>query len=441
MTRPARRRPSARPALWAAAVLLPAAIYFGLPHVPPVGEPPALHLPPGTAFPPSTLAFTPQALGPPGSPQAKLTNVQIHDLDRDGRPDVLACDAQRGRVLWYRQEPGGEWTERTLGDADLAAPCHVEVADVNADGHPDLVVACLGSVWPTDEKVGRVVALVNDGKLNFATRVLAEDLRRVADVQPGDLDGDGDVDLAVAEFGYDRGAVRWLENRGNLSFREHMLYASPGAIHVPLVDLDGDGKLDVVALMSQEDEEVVAFDNRGGGRFGPRRVLLGMANIDHGSSGLFVTDLNRDGRPDLLLTNGDNLEVEYPAPQPWHGCLWLENVGGGKFTFRRIAAVAGVYAAAAGDLDADGDTDVVLASMFNDWRRPGTAALVWLENDGRQNFTPWQLADRPTHLATVACGDLNGDGRADVVAGSLPLMEPFDRPGRLTVWLSQKGGR
>ena len=57
--------------------------------------------------------------------------------------------------------------------------------------------------------------------------------------------------------------------------------------------------------------------------------------------------------------------------------------------------------------------------MFNDWRRPGTASVVWLENDGRQNFTPRQIADRPTHLATVACGDLNGDGRADIVAGSL----------------------
>jgi hypothetical protein len=440
VTPPARRRSLIRAGLAAAALLIPVGFYFLLPHVRPRGAPPALLLPEATTFPASALPLAPVAFGAAGSPQSKITHVQIADLDRDGRADILACDAQRGRVLWYRPAPGGTWSEAALGDADLAAPCHVAVADLNGDGHSDLVVAGLGSVWPTDEKVGRVYALLNDGKQVFTTRVLADDLRRVADVQAGDLDGDGDPDLVVAEFGYDRGAVRWLENRGRLAFREHLLYASPGCIHVPLLDLDGDGDLDVVALMSQEDEEVIAFDNQGGGRFGPRRVLLGMANIDHGSSGLFVTDLNRDGRPDLLLTNGDNLEIEYPAPQPWHGCLWLENVGGGKFAFRRIATVAGVYAAAAGDLDGDGDTDVVLACMFNDWRRSGTAALVWLENDGRENFTTRQIADRPSHLATVACGDLNGDGRADVVAGSLPLMEPFDRVGRLTLWLSQKEG-
>jgi hypothetical protein len=405
-----------------------------------MGAEPPLHLSDGLRFPASALPLIPQQLGPAGSPQTKITNVQIVDLDRDGRPDVLACDAQRGRVLWYQQRPGGGWTEHVLGDADLAAPCHVAVADLNGDGHSDLAVAWLGSVWPTDEKVGRVVALVNDGKQGYTTQILAEDMRRVADVQPADLDGDGDQDLVVAEFGYDRGAIRWLESRGGMKFREHLIYASPGCIHLPLLDLDGDGDLDVVALMSQEDEEVIAFENLGGGRFGPRRVLYDTPNFDLGSAGLFNCDLNRDGRPDLLLTAGDNLETEYPAPQPWHGCLWLENVGGGKFIPHRIATVGGVYAAAAGDLDADGDTDVVLACMFNDWRRSGAASLVWLENDGRQVFTTWQIADRPTHLATVACGDLNGDGRADVVAGCLPLMEPFDRAGRLTVWLSRKGG-
>jgi hypothetical protein len=389
-----------------------------------------------SAFPASALPLTPVALGATGSPQSKITNVQIIDLDRDSIPDILACDAQRAQVLWYRQAPTGHWSEITLGDAELPAPCHTAVADLNGDGHLDIVVAVLGSVWPTDERVGRVAALINDGRQKYTTRIIADDLRRVADVQPGDLDGDGDIDLVVAEFGYDRGGVRWLENRGGLRFREHLLYAAPGAIHVPLLDLDGDGDLDIVALMSQEDEEVIAFDNLGKGQFAPRRVLYSTLNFDLGTSGLFAADLNRDGRPDLLLTAGDNLEVDYPVPQPWHGCIWLVNEGGGKFTPRRIATVGGVYAAAAGDLDGDGDTDVVLACMFNDWRRPGSASLVWLENNGRDEFTTWQIADRPTHLATVACGDVNGDGRADVVAGCLPLMEPFDRPGRLTLWSS-----
>jgi len=51
------------------------------------------------------------------------------------------------------------------------------------------------------------------------------------------------------------------------------------------------------------------------------------------------------------------------------------------------------------------------------------------------------VADAPSHLATVAVGDLDGDGRADVVAGSLHVLGPFDRLGRVTLWTSGPGGR
>ena len=103
----------------------------------------------------------------------------------------------------------------------------------------------------------------------------------------------------------------------------------------------------------------------------------------------------------------------------------------------RIGDLGGSYAAAAGDHDGDGDQDVVLVSMFNDWNMKRAASLVWLENDGQQQFQSWQIGDRPIHLATVDCGDFNNDGRDDIVAGGLHLLEPFDRLGGVTLWLSQ----
>ena len=75
--------------------------------------------------------------------------------------------------------------------------------------------------------------------------------------------------------------------------------------------------------------------------------------------------------------------------------------------------------------------------MFNEWDVPGSASIVWLENDGQQRFQTWQIDNKPSHLVTVACGDLNVDGCNDIVAGGLHLPRPFDRLGRITSWTSQ----
>jgi hypothetical protein len=388
-----------------------------------------------TSFPASKLPLVQSVLDRAPQNKPLITNVQMTDLDRDGIPDVVACDAVLNRVVWYRQASRGTWEEHVLGDKDLAAPCHTSAVDLDGDGDLDLVVAILGSVLAADEPVGKVVWLENDGKQSFTTHLVLDDLRRVSDVQAADLTGDGKLDLVVAEFGYDRGRLLWLENMGDNKFRDRELYAVPGVIHVPLVDLNGDGRLDIATVVSQDDEEVFAFENLGEGQF-RRRSLYAPSNFDLGSSGLFATDLNGDGRPDLLLTAGDNLEVTYPAPQPWHGCYLLENKGDWTFELRRIAAVPGIYAAGVGDLNGDGSPDVVLGSIFNDWRRKDAASVVWLENDGRGQFTTWQIEGGPSHVATVAVGDLDGDGRADIVAGSMHFLGPYDRLGRVTLWNS-----
>ena len=356
----------------------------------------------------------------------RITNVNIVDLDRDGRQDVLVCDAVRQAVWWCRQSAPDEFQRvRISEDRGIAASCHTSVVDIDGDSDLDVLVAVLRSIWPTDRRVGQVVLLENTGEMKFVSHVLLEDVRRITDVQPADFDGDGDIDLAVAEFGYLHGSVFWMENQGDLTFKEHELISRAGAIHVPLQDYDQDGDIDIAAVVSQDAEEVWIFDNDGAAAFTPQRIWA-TPNFDLGSAGMISSDLDQDGDWDLILSAGDNFEYVFPSPQPYHGCIWLENNGQHQFVPHTLGYVPGCYASAAADFDADGDIDVVAGSMFPDRSRPDVSSVTLLRNDGQQNFTRCEIAETTTHISTIACGDLDGDDRVDIVIGSMQTFEPFD---------------
>ncbi len=383
----------------------------------------------------SFASFTPTRIGAAGNGAPWITDLTVVDLDGDGAVDIVATEGQQHRVLWLRRQSDGTFTETPIGQP-VQGPAHVEAIDFDTDGDLDLLVASMGHVPPSDARIGAVVVLENHGGGHFTNRTLIADTFRVTDVQAGDLDGDGDLDLAVGKFGYLEGEVTWLRNDGAWRFTETRLVGLPGAIHTPIVDLDGDGDLDVVALISQDWEEVHAFINDGTGGFTPR-LLFGSTNRDYGSSGLTVADVDRDGDPDLVYTNGDGFDYSTPDSRPWHGVQWLENDGAGRFTFHRLGTMPGAYSPLVIDLDADGDRDIVCVSGFNDWRNPAAVSLAVFENDGAQIFTKRDLAHAPTHLIVIDRGDLDGDGIEDLVTGALGFYPPYDRAGRIDLWSSR----
>ena len=78
--------------------------------------------------------------------------------------------------------------------------------------------------------------------------------------------------------------------------------------------------------------------------------------------------------------------------------------------------------------------------MMNYWQDPARQSIVWLENDGSQNFQAHSLANNPTSLISLAVADFTGDGAPDVLAGSMFVMPgTFQRKGRIALWVN-KGG-
>lgn len=376
---------------------------------------------------------------PPGSGPAMITHLAIVDLDQNGLQDVIFSDSDTEYVCWLAQETAGVYTEKRLGET-IKGPTHLAAVDLDKDGDLDILVASMGIVSPTNEEIGAVVVLENDGQQQFTNRYLAEGIARVTDVEAGDFDGDGDLDLVVGQFGYEKGEIRWMENLGeNWLFRSHILLSLSGTIHTPVADMDADGDLDFVALVSQEWEETYVFENDGKAGF-TARMIYGSTNEDFGSSGSYLFDLDGDGDLDILYTNGDSFDYLPPGPRPWHGIQWLENKGGLKFDYHRIDDFAGAASAQGADVDGDGDMDIVLTSSLNQDEFSTDASMIWFENDGEMNFTRRDISKDNALLMVIAVGDMNGDGKPDFVTGSYPSVRPHDLKNRITLWLNEWPG-
>lgn len=373
-------------------------------------------------------------IGAPVGDQPWVAHLLPVDLDEDGRLDVVFCEAKANTVNWLRQEADGTFVETVLG-TEMRAPVHVEAADIDQDGDLDLLVSAMGFVFPNNDKIGSILVLENDGEERFMTRVLIENIARVVDVRAADFNRDGLLDLAVGQFGYDQGEVRWMKRTGPWEFESKVLLELSGAINVGVADFDGNGAPDFAVLISQQWEEVHLFLNNGFGEFS-KKVVFGSTNEDYSSSGMSVGDLNRDGKPDLIFSNGDGFgPTPDPGPKPWHGVQWLENRGGGFFQFRRIGDLGGAYSPVEADVDGDGAMDVVALASFNNWNQPRAEALVWFRNQGSQGFAKRVLRyDAPTHMITLAAGDFDGSGRVWLVTGGFHAYPPFDRQSRVLLW-------
>lgn len=409
-----------------------------------------------TDYAPANVGYAPQPLGvafdalsyppPAGGPKPMVSHVNPVRLPPPGARDpaaiarepvtLLACDMAGGRVLALRPaDPKPQWREL----AKVPAPAHAEVVDLDGDGVTDLIVADLGSFAPTDRKCGGVVWLRGKPDGTFEPVTLLKDVGRVADVRAADFRGTGKLDLVVGGFGLHAvGEITLLENEttdwARPRFVPKVLDERHGTIHVPVADLNGDGRPDFVAAIAQEHEVVVAFLNEGGGRFA-KRTIYRAPHPGWGTSGIQLVDMNGDGKLDVLYTNGDILDEPY-LWKPFHGVQWLENLGDLTFAHRRIADMYGVHNAVAARVTGGPLPDVLAVSFlpadkFPDREARNPDAVVLFAQVAPGKFERHALAKLNCDAVVCAAADLYGTGRADLVVGNFSSTAT-DHP--VTIW-------
>lgn len=285
----------------------------------------------------------------------------------------------------------------------------------------------MGTFNPTDMNIGYLMTLPQ-GRGGDA-RILVQDLQRPVHFDVGDADGDGQLEIIICEYGKHTGSLSlWKKDQAGV-YRRKVLRAQPGATKAYMVDWSGNGRKDIVALFGQGDEGIFVYHNQGNGNFVEERVVGFPPS--YGSSYFELVDMNGDGHLDILYTAGDNADYD-PILKGYHGIRIFENDGTNHFTETFFYPLNGAYKAMAADFDGDGDLDIAAISFFPDYENQPEESFVYLENDGKGTYTASTFADAAQgRWIAMDVGDIDGDGDLDVILGSMvfgtDFTEYFDR--------------
>ncbi|MBM3846053.1 MAG: VCBS repeat-containing protein [Verrucomicrobia bacterium] len=277
-------------------------------------------------------------------------------------------------------------------------------------------VSMIGNFFPSEKSQGAFVELGREGARWVPKRNVLDRLPRTVDATFGDLNGDGRADFALCMFGNVQGRLSWFESGPEGRYSEHVLLEKPGAVGCAIHDFNRDGKPDLAALIAQDTESLMIFENKGGREFGFREVFR--QHPLYGHTGFELVDFNRDGLMDFLVTNGDN--GEYPSPtKRYHGIRLYEAKPDGSFALRLFYPMNGAFRALARDFDQDGDLDIAAVSFFPDYDRSPEESFVYLENRGAGRLRAATFRECISgRWLTMDAGDVDGDGDLDIVLGN-----------------------
>ncbi len=367
-----------------------------------------------------TGVFTDATLGRIPSDGDQTSAVALHDIDGDGDLDLVignrgTAPGQQNRL--YRNDGTGTFINVTASQLPAVADATSALAfgDVDGDGDADLVVAN-GHDSSSFFTNLQDRLLLNDGAGVFldaaAARVPATQTSLFA-IAHGDFDGDGDEDLIGAG---PAGPATLFRNDGKGGLRSDPVGSMPvlpsQTTAIAVGDLDGDGDLDVVTGgVSTSPSSCQLLRNDGFGTF--TNVTIGqMPPLPTSTRALALIDVDGDGDLDLLLGNSAQQSRLYRND----GAATFTDVTAAQFP---AAPTQRTTSIATGDFDGDGDMDVVLG-VTGDFYSPAGGQNRLYRNNGAGAFTDATAAGMPVisdHTDAIVAGDIDGDGDLDLVSG------------------------
>ena len=315
--------------------------------------------------------------------------------------DLVSADESDNRISWYRSSGGlnPNFTRNAI-PITVQAPRSVHLADLNGNGHLDILVAASGN--------GTVSWFENSGTNppQFTQRVITTQAAGARSVFAADLTGNGDLDVISASS--DNNTVAWYESSGGPSptFSSPRIVSNQamGAAAVHAADINGDGRIDIIAAI-QFNNEVAWFENNGGSP--PTFTKRTVSTSQNGVQYVLAADLNNDGTTDIIsassATNANKIS-------------WFANNGGQNPTFTQHTVDASIttpVSLAVGDLDQDGHIDIAATSAVGN-------QSFWYRNNGASTpiFTRTLISDDRARPRTIEIADMDGDGDLDIIVGS-----------------------